>query len=127
MKPVVTLPSNFSFDRISLPPLPTFEIIGDKLRFIEDISQSELDALNTALSNYDPTTPTPEEIIDQAESDVATLRPVAQYYAFLTMTRAEFSAWYAANSAEDAFWVVIVVLRYLIACKNRVKAWIGRN
>jgi hypothetical protein len=95
------------------------------LRFIEDISQSELDALNTALSNYNPATPTFDEIIDQAESDVDTLRPAAQYYAFLTMTRAEFAAWYAANSAEDAFWVVIVVLRYLIACKNRGKAWIG--
>jgi len=68
-----------------------------------------------------------QEPIDAAEAIVVATRPAQQHKQFMTMTRRQFSTWYAKNGPEEAFWIVIFVLRYLIACKNRSKAWIGRH
>jgi hypothetical protein len=46
--------------------------------------------------------------------------------AILSCTRAEFDQWLATHGTAEALWAVVLVLRYLIACKERVKGWLGR-
>ena len=59
------------------------------------------------------------------EQTVDILRPT-QYANFLTADQDDILAWIEANGSHEAFWGVIQVLRYLVACKDRDKLhWAG--